>query len=423
MKKIGILLVVVLISVSGFSQKSKVTSAWNFLKDGYLSDAKKVIDEAEVHAQTSEWYKTFYYKGQIYQQLGITTNKKYQALCEQGCLDISYEAYLKSVRLNLRNPEDKKLDLTNDEGFLKFVKIISENDERNFEDSEALIDILTNRFPALSNAFVNRGADKFQTGNYSEAYGQFEKAMNIATLSFRVDTQLIHYASMAAFRSEKYKEAIKLNELLIKLNYGGNEKEKVGIVIEQSRAYQISGDTLNMLKTLEKGIEKHPNDNYPLVIEMFNYYVNINEAEKAFNYINLAIEKNPNDPQFYVIKGSLLEEMKQKKEAQVEYEKAIELSPDNFDANLNLGAFYFNSAVDTIEWAEVNVPINEFAKMDEYKVLANKLFESALPYLEKAYTIQPKNINVLNTLRTIYYRLGRTEEFTKIKNELDAITE
>ncbi|MDR2011055.1 MAG: tetratricopeptide repeat protein [Bacteroidales bacterium] len=423
MKKVGLLLILFIISISGFSQKTAVTSAFNFLKDGFLEDAKKAIDKAEDHAQTKEWFRTYYYKGQIYQALGITDNKKYNALCGETCLDIAYDAYLKSIKYNLKNPEDKNIDLESEVGFMRFVKILSENDERNFEDSESLIDILMNRFPALSNAFVNKGVANFQTNNYEEAYSQFEKALDIATLSFKVDTQLIYFTSLAAMRSEKFKEAIDLNEALIQLNYGVDEEEKVSVYMNQSRAYQAMENTEKMLKTLEKGIEKYPNSNYPLVIELFNYYVNIGETEKAFNYINLAIEKNPNDPQFYVIKGTLLEEMKRKEDAKNEYEKALEIDPENFDANYSMGAFYYNSAVDTLDWAEENVPINEFAKMNEYKEISNSLFGNALPYLEKSYSQQPTNLNVLNTLRTIYYRLGKMEEFEKVRKELEALTD
>jgi tetratricopeptide (TPR) repeat protein len=422
MKKLSVFMVLAVLSITAFGQNNKLTSAWSYHKDGFLKDAKEAIDEAEVHPKTKDLYKTHYYKGQIYQDIGISEKPKYQALCD-NCFDVAYESYIKALKLNLTNPEDRDIDFNTELGLMKFVKILQENDERNYEDTQALIDIISNRFPALSNAFINQGVTSYQANDYETAYANFEKAIQISTMAFKVDTQLYYFASLAALKAEKFEEAIELNKVLLELNYGATAEDKAGLYLNQATAYKITGDTVKMLETLQEGIEKYPENNYPLVIETFNYYVNIGENEKAFEYITIAIEKNPNDPQFFVIKGTLLEELGRKQEAQKEYAKAIELQPDNFDANYSLGAFYYNTAVDTLDWADKNIPITEFAKLDQYKKIANEYFELSLPYLEKAYAQQPKNVNVLGTLRVIYYRLQKMEEYEKIKGELDALTE
>jgi len=422
MKKLSVFIVLAMLSVAVFGQKRNVTSAWSYLKDGFLDDAKKSIDKAEIHDDTKDWYKTYYFKGQIYQELGISEKPKYRSLCDD-CFDISFNAYMKAIKLNFVSEEHRNIDFESELGLMEFAKILNENDERNYEDSEALYDILMNRFPALSNAFINQGVTAYQGGDFETAYGNFEKAVQISTLAFKVDTQLYYFASLAAIKAEKFEEAIQLNDVLIQLNYGANDEDRVGIYLNQATAYKFTGDTVKMLETLENGIEKFPENNYALVIETFNYYVNTGENEKAFEYITMAIDQNPDDAQFYVIKGTLLEELGRKLEAQTEYEKAIELQPENFDANYSLGAFYYNTAVDTLDWADKNIPITEFQKLDEFKQISNGYFEKSLPYLEKAYAQQPKNVNVLGTLRTIYYRLQRMEEYEKIKAELDALTE
>jgi tetratricopeptide (TPR) repeat protein len=422
MKKLSVFLVLAMLTIAVFGQKRNVTSAWSYLKDGFLDDAKTSIDKAEAHADTKDWYKTYYFKGQIYQELGISEKPKYQKLCD-NCLDVAFEAYIKALKLNFTKEEHRNIDFESELGIMEFVKVLNEQDEKNYESSEALMDILMNRFPALSNAFINEGVSYYQNSEFENAYFKFEKAVLIATLSFKADTQLYYFASLAALKAEKFEEAAQLNDVLMELDYGPTVEDKIGIYLNQATAYKMSGDTVKMLETLEKGIEKFPENNYALVIETFNYYVNSGENEKAFEYISMAIEQNPNDPQFYVIKGTLLEELGRKAEAQVEYENAIEFDAENFDANYSLGAFYYNTAVDTLDWADKNVPITEFAKLDEYKKIANGYFEQSLPYLEKAYAQQPQNVNVLGTLRVIYYRLQRMEDYDRIKNELDALTE
>jgi tetratricopeptide (TPR) repeat protein len=422
MKKLSVLFLMFALSFSLTAQKSAVTSAWSYLKDGFLDDAKKSIDKAELHADTKDWYKTHYFKGMIYQELGVSDKPKYKSLCTD-CLDVAYEAYVKAIRLNFVNPDYRNLDLTTEVGLMQFVKVLSEGDDRNYENTEALYDIIGNRFPALSNAFINQGVSKYQANDYEGAYTNFEKAVMISTLSFKADTQLYYFASLAAMKAKKFEEAITLNDFLIQLNFGADDDEKVGVYLNQAVAYRETGDTVKMLTTLEKGIEKFPAANYPLVIETFNYYVNKGESEKAFEYINIAIESNKEDAQFYVIRGTLLEEMKRKQEAEADYLKAIELQPDNFDANYSLGAFYYNTAVDTLDWADKNIPINKFADLDKYKAIANDYFKKSSPYLEKSHATQPDNMNVLGTLKTIYYRLGEMEKYNETTEKINALTQ
>ncbi len=416
------LIATIALSFSLSAQKSVVTSAWSYLKDGFLDDAKKSIDKAEQHQSTKDWYKTHYFKGMIYQEIGISENPRYKSLCT-NCLDISYDAYIKAIQLNFVNPEYKNLDLTTEVGLMKFVGVLQKFDERDYESTESLVDMISNRLPALSNAFINQGVAKYYDSDFERAYENFEKATMISALSFKVDTQLYYFASLAALKAKKFEEAINYNETLIQLGFGANDDEKVAIYQSQAVAYRETGDTAKMLKVLEKGIEAFPKANYPLVIETFNYYVNIGENEKAFEYINLAIEKNPNDAQFYVIRGTLLEEMKRKDEAKLDYVKAVELQSDNFDANYSLGAFYYNTAVDTLDWADKNIPINKFSELGKYQEISNQLFEEALPFLEKAYAIQEKNVNVLSTLKTIYYRLGKQEQYNEVDEKLKSLIE
>lgn len=421
MKKLSVLLVLFAICFSSMAQKTKVTSAWSYWKDGFLADAKKNIDEAEVHADTKDSYKTYYFKGMIYQDLGSSEKPKYRSLCDD-CFDIAYDAYIKAILLNFVNPDYRKLDLTTEMGLMQFVGVIQKQDDRNYENTESLYDILLVRFPALANGFVNEGVTKFQAGEYDAAYGKFEQAVMISTLSFKADTQLYYFASLAAMKAQKFEEAVKLNDILMQLGFGENDEDKVAIFLNQAISYGAIGDTVKMLETLEKGISTFPNANYPLVIETFNYYINKGESAKAFEYIDMAIKQNPNDAQFYVIRGTLLEEMLRKPEAQLDYEKATELQPDNFDANYSLGAFYYNTGVDTLKWAEENISVTQIAESDKYDAIAQDYFKKAIPHLEKALELQPENLNVLSTLKTIYYRVKDMEKYNVIKIKIEALT-
>ena len=404
------------------AQKQMITSAWSYLKDGYLDDAKKAIDKAEANPQTAESFKTFWFKGQIYQELGSTKNKKYQALCDD-CYEVAYESYMKALKYNFVKPEHRDIDFTTQAGLMKFASILNQNNESNYESTEAFMDILFQRFPALSNAFVNKGINAFQSNDFETSYNQFAKAIEISTLTFRIDTQIYYYASLAAMRSKKFEEAISLNDFLIGANYGIDNKEKVSVYVNQSMALKETGDTAKMLKVLEDGIAKFPNDNYPLVIEMFNYYVASGDSEKARNYINMAMASDPNNAQFLVIRGTLSQEMKDVAAAEADFTKALEIDPNNYDAVYGLGALYINAAADTIEWADKNLPPTDFSAFEKYQDIAKDYQAKALPYLEKALTIKPNDLQVLQILKELYYKAGKYEESQQMGARIKELTE
>jgi len=519
MKKYSLVLGLILVASLSFGQgscKKHVISCWSFLRDNFIEDAKTSIDKAMDCADTKDWYKTWWYKGQTYYALGVSEKPKHKALCNGTCLDEAFEAYLKAMVLNFSDPELKKIDLNTEEGLIKFYGALNKSDVK-FEDDEALIDIIQNRLPGLVTAFVNKGVDAFQnTTDYKKSLEYFEKAILASTLSMQVDTQVIYFASLAAKKANEFDKAIQYNEALIQMKFGANDDEKANIYLSQAQCYRESGskvyevtcspagfdvtykdskgnlvqekinstswsktlsatedsidvsilaqasnpnatitakiyqkdvvvntatskgdavnlsvskrskvgfNELKMLETLQKGIEKYPANSFNLIIETFNYYVSTGQNEKAYEYITMAIDKNPNDPQFFVIRGTLLEQMNRRVDASKEYEKALELDPNNADAIYSMGAFYYNQAADTIAWANDNIPPTDFAAYDAVKAAADELFKIAIPFLEKSHALNPKDINVLNTLKTIYYRLGDIPKHDAIKAELDALTQ
>lgn len=517
MKKYSLLLGLILVASVSFGQgscKKHVISCWSFLRDSFIEDAKTSIDKAMDCADTKDWYKTWWYKGQTYYALGVSEKPKHKALCNGTCLDEAFEAYLKAMVLNFTDPELKKIDLNTEEGLIKFYGALNKSDVK-FEDDEALVDIIQNRLPGLANAFINKGVDAFQNStDYKKSLEYFEKAILASTLSMQVDTQVIYFASLAAKKANEFDKAIQYNEALIQMKFGANDDERANIYLSQAQCYKSSKvyearctpggfdvtykdsngsiiqetvnstswskslgsteniidvsiiaqaknsdatitvsifegntviktatskgdavivtadgkikvpfDTTKMITTLQKGIEKYPANSFNLIIETFNYYVSTGQNQKAYEYISMAIDKNPNDPQFYVIRGTLLEQMNRRVDASKEYEKALVLDPNNKDANYSMGAFYYNQAADTIAWANDNIPPTDFAAYDAVKAAADELFKKAIPYLEKSHALNPKDINVLNTLKTIYYRLGDIPKHDAIKAELDALTQ
>ncbi|MDA3819769.1 MAG: tetratricopeptide repeat protein [Candidatus Delongbacteria bacterium] len=425
MKRIVSISLLILSVSFAFGQKRSVTSCWSYLDDGFLGDALESIEQASEHPKTADWYKTWWYYGQTYQALATTDKEKYQKLCD-SCANKAFEAYIKSIKLNFEDPEIKELDLESEVGAIKFIKAVIgnvRNNEPKVEDQRAIIDIIQVRFPALANGFVNNGIKLFQQKEYAQALEQFEKSLTISSLALKADTAVIYYASLAAINAEDWEKTKDYCKTLKQLDYGNKPAEKVLIALNLAKAYKHTGDTAKYISTLEAGREEYPESSYDIVIELFNHYIDKEDYEKAHKYISLAIEANPEEASFYVVRGTLNEEMDNIEGAISDYKQAIVLNPDNFDANYSLGAYYYNYAADTLAWANENIPPTEVQKYQKVQEKAKEYFKKAKPYLEQARAIKNDDINVLRTIRTIYYKLEENEKYEEVDSTLKELTE
>ena len=98
--------------------------------------------------------------------------------------------------------------------------------------------------------------------------------------------------------------------------------------------------------------------------------------------------------------------------------------PDYFDANFNLGALYFNEAVQGITEADdmwkPRMTKAESAAQKQLETDAKALLEIARPYLEAAYATDSSNIEVMRSLRDVYTRTGNDEKMLEITAKIKA---
>ena len=103
--------------------------------------------------------------------------------------------------------------------------------------------------------------------------------------------------------------------------------------------------------------------------------------------------------------------------AESDYKTSLNLNPDLFGANYNLGALYFNLGVET------NNKANATSNNTVYKTLkkeAENSFKKALPYLEAAYHLDNKDMNTLLSLKQLYYLNGDYKKSEEIKQVIES---
>ena len=97
------------------------------------------------------------------------------------------------------------------------------------------------------------------------------------------------------------------------------------------------------------------------------------------------------------------------------YNKALEMEPNNYDVNFNLGVMNFNEAViikGKVDAMDMNTYKTEGKAVE---AAATEKFKAALPFFEKAYSLKPED-EVKNNLRSLYQVL-------KMEDKLKALGE
>ena len=97
------------------------------------------------------------------------------------------------------------------------------------------------------------------------------------------------------------------------------------------------------------------------------------------------------------------------------YKKSLDLDPNNYDVNFNLGVMSFNEAVEIkkkVDLLDMAAYKTEGKKIEEQ---ADKKFREALPYFEKAYSIKQED-DLKSSLRSLY-------QILKMEDKLKALGE
>jgi len=389
MKRTTILIVLLFAVTCVFAQKGKVTSAKSYKDAGNLEKAVTTINEAvdATNPKTEgsiNWSGTWETRGEIYQALYKSKDENIKKLSDDP-LTVAYDSYLKALALD---DKDK---------FTKSVRI---------------------KLTLLVSDLTSQAVAAFNEEKYEKALKSFEEIMGIEqTPAFKVDdptaidTVIIFNAGLAAYNAKNYDKAIEYYKNAAKYKYNGARTFQ-----QISASYMQKKDTLGALEALKEGLALYPG-NGTILVEVINIYLNDNKVDDALKYLDLAISQDPKNASYFFAKGTLFDKLQKQDQATECYLKAIEYKDDYFDAYYNLGALYYNKGVKQIDVANA-VPSNKTDVYEAEKTKADSEFQKAIPYMEKAHAINPKDKFTLESLKTLYYRLKMLDKHAEIVEEL-----
>lgn len=381
MKHIVPILMVVFISLGGCSTKRYVRQAEHLIGEGKLEDAREVLQLATDSAVNNQWAKTYLVYGKLVQTSATSKKKKDRKLFENP-LQLAYDNYIKALELDEKGKLDNSLNLL---------------------------------MSKLSNDFVDKGVKAFKVREYREAMISFEFVIKIAEndiFNGPVDTSIIYNAGLAAYNAKNYDKAVKHFITCKEMNYGG-----VNLHLLLKNAYVSMNDSASVLQILEEAFKEFPEEKEVLV-QLVNYYITANMNNEALDFLKIAKEKDPGNASYFFAEGLIFDRTGKVNNARNTYQRSIDLDPEFFTSQYNLGVLIFNQGVKMVEEA------NKILDNEKYTVAreaANVRFAEALPYLEKSHELNPGDIQTMETLKLIYYRLKMMDEHTLINEELQKV--
>lgn len=255
----------------------------------------------------------------------------------------------------------------------------------------------------------------FSKSEYEKALGKFKLIMDASSTKAYdnyIDTVIIYNTALAAKNSGNHELAAKYFQKSIDIGYGGSDAYYL-----LKNEYMALGDSTMALDALQRGFELYP-DTSLILFEMVNYYLSTGDADEGMRYLTLAQEKETDNPSIYFAKGVQYEAMGEKEKAMEAYHESIEVDPEFFNSWFNIGALHFNNAVELYDLANTKEDLDEY---NAAKEAADTELKMAIDPMEKAYELNPDEKASLETLQTIYYRLGMTEEYEAIKAKLEGM--
>lgn len=382
MKKVTLLLTAILFVTVAFGQKALRTTAFNNLRKGELDKAMQNIEPTILDASTMSDPKTWFYRGNIYLQIHMSENPAFKAL-DKNALYKAYESYQQLLKLDTKK--------------------------------EYYTETIQNLF-IISEQFYNEGVKNFtlEPPDFGSAFTAFETSAKVNESYGNVDTLAMFNAALSAENAKDYTNAKLYYNKVKELNY------PQPLIYNSLATIQMEeGDTVAAVAILLEGRKKYP-DNFNLLIAETNIYLSSKQNDKAMANLVEAIKTDPENPTIHYAVGVNYALMGDVAEAEKAYLKAVELNPDYFEANYNLGALYVNEAAQVIDSAN-KLPLSAVKEYDALKVQADDILKKSIPFLENASRLDSKDKSTLLSLKEIYTRLQMYEKMKEVNDKLSAL--
>jgi len=284
-------------------------------------------------------------------------------------------------------------------------KAISLDTDKEFAENLGILNSI------LAQNELNKGVQAWDSQDFAGAYTAFDKGLDYLP----GDTTLLYYSGLAAVNSQNFEGALEKYIELVPIDSFSNNKQ---IVLDVSRIYLMQGDTTNAIKYAELGTNKYPEDP-ELATQNIELNLMAGNEEKIINTINSQISREPDNKNLHYYLGIAYSALEDVEQAEAAYRKAVELDPNYLEANINLGGLILNKGID--QFNKTNNASLPQAEYDAEIKKAYDIFDSALPFLQKAVEVDPNSFLALTNLKKYYEIKEDTAKIEELQARIDAL--
>jgi len=343
--------------------------------------------------------------------------------------------------------EGKNLTLAA-QSYQELIKMESESGKSNFSGQAK------GSFKGLKEKLVKSAMNDSRKNKYIESASKFYEAY----LLDKKDTINLFNTATAYVNGKDFISALKHYEMLKEINYSGTGKfyyavnkttqteerfskmydrdnlissgtyekprneiglSKRGLIYKNiALIYFQNGNFEKAKSAISDARKKNPEDNSLALAEAELCL----ESKDYVNYKKLVatlFQKNPNDLEIIFTLGVLSAKANNPVEAENFYTKAIAIDPKDIKAYINLSVLKLESITPINEdMDKLGTSPGEMKKYDMLKVKKEEIYKSTIPYLKKAIEIDPKDIEIAQSLLSVYNALEMTTEYNELKAKL-----
>ena len=270
---------------------------------------------------------------------------------------------------------------------------------------------VVNRLVEHHDSYRLAGSELYNVKDWDGAYKAWEDYCQMASRSddprwVKPDSlvaEVRYYQGIAAWQKADTIDAVRLFSIARYMGY--NHKEAYDYALG---LLSDLGNEREVVRLAWEAFLKFGTSDPQYIRILINDFIVREDYSGANDLLDEALEANPDDDELYNAKGLIVESKETIYEALPYYQRCIELNDSNASGLFNVGRYFYNKAMETRQRS------NLYGK--KLADLVNPMYREALPYLEKSYAINPRNVELVNALRDIYYKLGEADKLQAIES-------
>lgn len=402
-----------LLSVGVFAQKKEVNQAEKAIEKGDFSTAEKLLKTAEPKVESlNDKFKAKYYNalGQLY----------FSAPSKEGNLQKAAENFDQAAKYG----DKEEAEMAKSQVVQKMIDIaIQEQDNGKYKESSLNFYNAYNASPTDTIFLMAAANNAFNAEDDDTAIEYYNKLMNMGFKGNSITYTAVNKETgeVQAFDSKSNRD------LFVKSGSFENPEEKVGerqdgnIIKQMAAIYLRQGKEDKALEFVNKALANNPND-VELIKSQAFIYNKVGDDKKYYETVEkLLSQDSENAHIYYSILGDDAVEKEEFEKAEGYYKKAIEANDQSIESYNGMANVYLTQQKKLVDqMQELGMSAADNKKYDELSKKRDHLLEEALPYLEKAYNIEPTNKYLLQTLYQLHSQLGNKAETQKFKSEYEA---